>query len=436
VDVVVGILRDFWGVLTVMSPYLLFGFLAAGLLSQLISQPFVERHLGGRGIGPVLKAAAFGVPLPLCSCGVIPVSASLRRHGAGKGATAAFLISTPQTGVDSIFVTYALLGGVIAIFRPVAALVSGVIGGLLVDALEKPSPPVEAPRETPSQACRDARANPMAAAARKGRWLEGFRYGFVTLPADIGRAMLVGLGIAALISALVPPTFFTEQLGGILSGGIVSMLVMLALGLPMYVCATASVPLAWALMDKGVSPGAALVFLMTGPATNAATIAVLWRVLGRRSAIIYLATVAGSALAAGGLLDLFFSVTHTSAMAHSHWMIPEWFNAACAVVLLGVLAHALLRGRRAARFPLEAQAPAGLQRVRLGISGMTCSHCSSAVQRALLEVPGVRAVRVDLKGGSAQVDWDRPPQEAVALARAVEVLGYNVTATEVGDAGP
>jgi copper chaperone CopZ len=123
-------------------------------------------------------------------------------------------------------------------------------------------------------------------------------------------------------------------------------------------------------------------------------------------------------------------------MAHRHWMLPEWFTVDWAVVLLGVLAHALARGRRVAGFPRDAQASIGLQRVTLGIAGMTCSHCSSAVQRALLEVPGVQAVRVDLAGGSAQVDWDRPPQEAVALARAVEVLGYNVTATEVGDAGP
>ena len=429
----VNILRDFWDVLTVMSPYLLFGFLMAGLLSQVISPRFIERHLGGRGFLPVLKASAFGVPLPLCSCGVIPVSASLRRHGASKGATAAFLISTPQTGVDSIFVTLALLGPVFAVFRPVAALVSGVIGGILVDLAEKPDRPA-AGTQGPAAGLPDACANGVAAGRRKNRWLEGLRYGLVTLPADIARALLAGLAIAALISALVPETFFTQQLGGVLGGGIVAMLVMLAVGLPLYVCASASVPLAWALIDKGVSPGAALVFLMTGPATNAATIAVLWKVLGRRSALIYLLTVALSALAAGMGLDLFYHSVHLSPHMHGHWMLPVWLNITCAIILLGVLANALVRGRPT-REPLMAdlEAAPGRRRLRLGISGMTCSHCASVVQRALLEVPGVYRAQVDLKAGQARLTWDRPPEQQDELRRAVDAVGYNVSAIEVED---
>ncbi|HOF19308.1 MAG TPA: permease, partial [Phycisphaerae bacterium] len=278
---------EFWAVLSEMAPYLLFGFFVAGLLSVLISAQRVERHLGGKGFWPVLKAAAFGVPLPLCSCGVIPVSASLRRHGASKGATASFLISTPQTGVDSILVTYSLLGGVFALFRPIAALVSGVIGGMLVSLFD---------RGPEAREIDDiARAQSPATVTGNNRFVEAMKYGFVTLPADIGRALLVGLIVAAAISAAVPENYFAD----VLPPGIGQILILMLAGIPVYVCATASVPIAFALIGTGVSPGAAFAFLMTGPATNAATIATIWKVMGRRTALLYLLTMAGAALAGG-----------------------------------------------------------------------------------------------------------------------------------------
>jgi uncharacterized membrane protein YraQ (UPF0718 family) len=141
-------MHEFWEVLGEMAPYLLFGFLVAGILSVYISQKFVERHLGGRGFWAVLKASLFGIPLPLCSCGVIPVAASLRKQGAGKGAVTSFLISTPQTGVDSILVTLSLLGPVYAIFRPVASFIKGVIGGMAVSIFDPEDKPAPAPSDT------------------------------------------------------------------------------------------------------------------------------------------------------------------------------------------------------------------------------------------------------------------------------------------------
>jgi len=334
-DFIKLIITDFWGTIAEMSPYLLFGFFVAGLLSVLVSQQLVERHLGGRGLLPLLKASIFGVPLPLCSCGVIPVSMSLHKHGASKGSTIAFLLSTPQTGVDSIFVTLSLLGPVFAVFRPVAALITGLVGGALVDVFEQGG---EA-QKSPPEKCTDECCN----SEKTSRVVKGLKYGFITLPRDIGKAMLLGLVIAAFISALVPDGYFAEKLGT----GIFAMLVMMILGIPVYVCATASVPVAAALILKGLTPGAALVFLMTGPATNAASFITIWKSLGRTTAIIYLATVAGCALLGGILLDFLVTSADIKIAAHSHWMLPAVVKYVSAVVLLAVLGYALLSKAKA-----------------------------------------------------------------------------------------
>lgn len=326
-DLLRQIVVDFGAVFAEMSPYLLFGFFFAGLLSMLVSRRMVERHLGGSGLLPLFKASLFGVPLPLCSCGVIPVSMSLHKHGASRGATIAFLLSTPQTGVDSIFVTYSLLGPVFAIVRPVAALVTGFVGGILVNLF--------GPKETAPAQPADQAQESGAIISHRQKFLNGLKYGFVTLPRDIGKPLLFGLVVAAIISALVPDDFFAEYLGK----GLPAMLIMMAIGIPLYVCASASVPVAAALILKGLSPGAALVFLMTGPATNAAGLATIWNTLGRRTAILYLLSVAGCSLAAGLLLDAIIQSTHVHhAMSHAHAMIPpvvEYISAGVLLVLLG-----------------------------------------------------------------------------------------------------
>ncbi len=335
-DVLREIAVEFWAVFAEMSPYLLFGFFVAGLLSMLVSRKMVERHLGGPGLLPLLKAAIFGVPLPLCSCGVIPVSMSLHKQGASKGATLSFLLSTPQTGVDSILVTYSLLGPVFAIFRPVVALVTGVVGGLLVNLFGKPD--TAAPAAGPPD-----KGTPSPAWTKK--FLDGMEYAFVTLPRDIGKPLLLGLAIAAIISALTPDDFFADKLGR----GLPAMLVMMAVGIPIYVCASASVPVAAALILKGLSPGAALVFLMTGPATNAAGLTTIWNVMGRRTALLYLATVAGCALGAGLLLDALVYNTTIEVVSHTHQMIPPAVESLSAFALLALLGYGFYSRFRRAR---------------------------------------------------------------------------------------
>lgn len=334
-DYIKMIIVDFWHTVVEMSPYLLFGFLLAGILSALIPQRLVEKHLGGRGILPLLKASLFGVPLPLCSCSVIPVSMSLRKHGASKGSTIAFLLSTPQTGVDSIFVTFSLLGLLFAIFRPVVAFITGIAGGILVDIFEKgPEGQSEVLPKCSDHCCNGGGA--------VGKVAGGLKYGFVTLPRDIGRPMLIGLVVAAAITALVPEGYFAEKLGT----GIFAMVVMMLVGIPIYVCATASVPVAAALILKGLTPGAAFVFLMTGPATNAASFVTIWKVLGGRTAIIYLATVAGCAILSGILLDYIAAGVNFQIVARHGWMLPHSVSFTSAVVLLAMLGFGIFgRGR-------------------------------------------------------------------------------------------
>jgi hypothetical protein len=413
-------LADLWSVLSGMAPYLLFGFLAAGVLSVMVSERMVVRHLGGRGIWPAVKAAAFGVPLPLCSCGVIPVAASLRRQGASRAAATAFLIATPQTGVDSILATYGLLGGVFAIFRPLMALATGVIGGAMVNLAEDDggSRPADAPNMPDAIAPKDGH----------GLLYRAMHYGFVSLPRDLGRAMVAGLIVAALISSLVPKNYFSD----IVPPGILQILLLMAIGIPVYVCATASVPLAYALILAGVTPGAAFAFLMTGPATNAATIVTVWKVMGRRTAAIYLATMAVAAVLGGLLLDKIVTPDQVvGGHAHAgHWMLPAWIQNAAGVVLIAVLAPAIGRPWLARLTGRRRWSDVGM---KLKITGMTCTHCSDRVRTALLACPGVTDAKVDLDSGQAGVygaDLDYGK-----LAAAVEEAGYGAEPLSRREAG-
>lgn len=403
-----------WDTLREMAPFLLFGFFVAGILSVFIQPETVEHHLGGSGIRQVLKAALFGVPLPLCSCGVIPVGASLRRHGASAGATTSFLISTPQTGVDSVMVTLSLLGPVFAIFRPIVSFVSGVVGGALVNAFG----PEEDPSQPNGPVCVGECCN---GTPGQNRFLRAIRYGFITLPRDINRALIIGVVVAGLIAAIVPDDYFSTILGG----GILSMLVMMLVGIPVYVCATASVPIAAALIMKGVSPGTALVFLMTGPATNAATISTIWRTMGRRTAGIYLGTVAGASILAGLLLDMFISGTAETAIHAPYWMIPGDVKTVAAIVLLGVLFAAFAQPSKVGEVKMATDKS---KRLKIIIKGMSCDHCARSIQRSLMESAGIESAEVDYKKGFAVVTGSNFNRDA--LKGAVEALGYSVVGFE------
>ena len=449
-----------WKVFAEMAPYLLFGFAIAGVLHVLLPTGFIERHLGGRGFLPVFKAALFGVPLPLCSCSVIPVTAALRKHGASRGATSAFLLSTPQTGVDSILVTYSLLGPVMAVYRPLVALLMGIAGGWLADAVVKrdteggelnpaicvdaecgchePEPQAAGgPTQDFSGSCNDDCGCTASDAGGSGRpslspIVRMLRYAFLTLPRDIGKPLLFGMAVAAAITAVVPEHFFAPYLGG----GILPMLVLMAIGIPMYVCATASIPIASALILTGVSPGAALVFLITGPVTNAAEVGALWSVLGRRTVAVYLSTVVIGSLIAGLALDWLIRSTGWHVVPLAATPMMEQVNFSAALVMLLVFAYALWPQRKAAKkvgadrnklqssIALQscAKEENEMDKATLLVQGMTCNGCVNSVKRVLSSQPGVEEVEVDLASGKTDVTGQ--DLQISALVAAIERLGF------------
>lgn len=342
-ETVTGILIECWEILVESAPYVLFGFLAAGLLKALLPEETVARHLGKNSAASVLKASLFGIPLPLCSCGVIPAAIGLRKQGASKGASAAFLVSVPETGVDSIAITWALLDPLMTVIRPAAAFFTATVTGLLINRLpeEKNVLPEEITQES-SCSCSSSGggseaekpSRPFLSRRLKG----GIGYAFGDLLKDIGSWLLLGIAIAGVISYLVPDDFFTRYLGNEL----LSLLIMLVVGIPLYICASASTPVAAALVLKGLSPGAALVFLLAGPATNAATITVVARYFGRAETMLYLVSIALCSLGLGWLtnrlyacsgLDITQWVSEVGAAAESPVIV------AAAVVLLLLMAR-------------------------------------------------------------------------------------------------
>jgi len=340
-----------WALVAEMAPYLLFGFAAGGLLHILIRADFVERHMGKPGLGAVVKASLFGVPMPLCSCSVIPLAASLHRSGASRGATASFLSSTPQTGVDSILATYALLGGVFAVVRIFVAFVCGIVTGLLIDLFckEKAEPATPNLANLSFSPASAAVAEPDTTAPSsccsskpKRGWREGLRYGFVTLPADLAGALIFGLILAGLITTLLPEDLLT----GSLSSGVMAFVFATVISLPLYVCATGSIPMAYALIAAGLSPGAALVFLITGPATNTATIVTTWKMLGRLPTIIYLVCLLVISWLAGALFNLTVSesIFEANAQHGAHVHMALWQHLA-GIILIGILIANIITSR-------------------------------------------------------------------------------------------
>lgn len=346
------------GVILMMSPYLLLGFTIAGLLSLFFTPAWVSRNLGRKGLWQVVKAALIGVPLPLCSCGVLPLAFSLRKAGAGKGATVSFLASTPQTGVDSIFLTCSLLGPVIAFLRIIAAFVSGIFAGLLTDWVcrnEETTSATLAPSAPNTCCCSKSSCSgeetPKAIEERtvwsRASWMRAFRQGFVVLPRDMARPLLLGVLISGLVSALVPEGLLATYI----PPGSMGYLLALIIGIPMYVCSASSVPIAALLIQSGVSPGAAMVFLIAGPATNSAAVITLWREIGHRGTLAYLAAISVVAILSGFVLDSFLTVVVKSApILHHHAaseaaQMPLW-QWGSAFILLILLVPGLFKLQR------------------------------------------------------------------------------------------
>ena len=317
-----NLLGIFWNLVIESAPWLLIGYLLAGIIKQVIPSSWVEKQLAEPGFTSIVKGAFIGAPLPLCSCGVIPTALAIRKAGASKGATASFLVATPETGVDSISFSYAVLGPVFALARPIAALISAIIAGVLVHSFDEKVSSAEAVVASGGHCCGGKQQKTEAVLSFGERLVAAIRYGYGQMIADTAKWLVIGLVAATVITAAVPQSFFLQW-----GNGVVAMVVMVIVGLPMYICATASTPVAASLLFAGISPGAALVFMLTGPATNIATMGVIKEQLGLRSLLAYLAGVIGTAIACGLLLNefhRFFGWPLQIMMAEHGEVYPLW----------------------------------------------------------------------------------------------------------------
>jgi len=333
-EILSKILLSYWQILMELSVWLLLGMLIAGLLHVLLPYGFIRRHLGKRRFASVFKAVAAGVPMPLCSCGVIPAAVGLKKEGASDGAAIGFLISTPQTGVDSILVSATFLGWPFAVFKVFSAFISGLIGGVLVNIFGR-HPAHSADQSSgchEGSCCSSSQQSNHASDnnnAINRSWREGLRFSFMQLLHDIYRWLIIGIALAAVINVFIPP----NSLGRIpWTQGLLGMLAMLIISLPMYICATASVPLAASLVVAGMSPGSALVLLMAGPTTNLATMGSIYRTFGARIFFLYLTTVAVLSIGLGLIFDWVLRDLPPAA-GHMH-ALPGWLTAAAAAILL------------------------------------------------------------------------------------------------------
>lgn len=362
-DSLVLFLAESWRVFRQAAPFLLFGFFVAGLLKALVPADLLVRHFGGRGFCSVLKGALFGAPLPLCSCGVLPAAMGLRRQGAGAGATTAFMIATPETGVDSLAVTYALIDPIMTVLRPISAVLTALAAGLAANLLPERFIPAVAPssatvlRPDPkaeAAGCATGCCSGGCAAAATGdaashvdlsaRLREGLGHAFGEMLADVGVWLVIGVLAAGAISAFVPPSFFLDTLSGEFS----SMLAMLIVGIPMYVCASSSTPIAASLLLKGLSPGAALVFLLAGPATNATTITVMARTFGPALTGVYVASIAVCSLAFGLVANRIYAALGFdihAVLGSVAETLPAWVEVASSVLLVVLILRALAHSR-------------------------------------------------------------------------------------------
>ena len=411
------ILHSLLYMLCEMAPYILLGFLIAGILHSFVPADTFARHLSGRGWKSVVKAAAVGVPLPLCSCGVLPTAIAMRRGGASKAASTSFLIATPQTGVDSIAATASLLGPAFAVVRPFAALVTSLFGGIAVGVTEGKEPESSVTVVESACAVPDA-IQPKRSFGRK--CADALRYGFIDLTGSIGGWLVVGLVIAALITVFVP----ADALAVVGNKPILAMIAVLIVAIPMYVCATGSIPIALSLMLKGLSPGTALVLLMAGPAANFASFALISREMGRKTAFVYLASIVVGAMAFGLAIDYllpasWFDISAKAAHASCHPSSLGVFPLTCAAVLSILLLYTFIRNH----FKRTITTTSDMTQV-YNIEGMNCPHCQAAVTKAIAGVAGVENVEVSLSGKSATVEGS-PSAEAVMAA--VRAAGFNAT---------
>ncbi|HSH18949.1 MAG TPA: SO_0444 family Cu/Zn efflux transporter [Draconibacterium sp.] len=428
---------ELWFLMLEMSPWLLLGLIFAGLLKVYFPQKHIDKYLGKSNFSSALNASLLGIPMPLCSCGVIPTGISFFKNGASKGATNSFLISTPQTGVDSIFATYSMLGWPFALLRPFVAFFTGVLGGVLTNIFIKEKPVVKKQPASPFADFKidtavlgkaDASCNDDSCGCHEPKvedkrpaLVRAADYAFIELLQDISKWLIIGFLVAALISVALPNDFFSAFKGL----GLLEILVVLAASVPIYICATGSIPIAAVLLMKGVSPGAALVFLMAGPATNVATIAVLGKTMGRKSLIIYLATIIGGAMVFGLLTNwlipadfILSKIVHIHGDGEGHEMLPQWLMLLSTLILIFSIGGGYFYSIYNKRKKMSK-----IEGITVSVTGMTCSHCEATVKKNLEALSGITNVVADNKNNTVKITGSNIDLEKVKTT--VDGLGYN-----------
>jgi uncharacterized membrane protein YraQ (UPF0718 family)/copper chaperone CopZ len=398
-----------------MAPWLLLGFIFAGILHVYMPEGMVVKYMGGKKIKSAVYAALLGIPLPLCSCGVIPTGISFYNEGASKGSTVSFLISTPQTGVDSILATYSLLGLPFAILRPIVAFFSGIFGGAITNIATRKDPEHSHKAHTAS-----------TENLRFGQKLKSMiTYAFHDFLMDIAKWLIIGLALAALISMLLPENFFSLYL----DNQWLSMLIVLAASVPLYVCATGSIPIAAVLMMKGLSPGAALVFLMAGPATNAATMAVIGKAIDKKTLFIYMATIIGSALFFGFLTNQFlprewFTMMISGHAAHDHEILPLWLKITSGIALALMIINGYARKYlKTNKQKTISDMSSQVNQLKISVEGMTCNHCKMNVEKNLSGLEGIDHVEADPDHNEVVIDGEN--FDLNKIKQTVESIGYS-----------
>ncbi len=387
-----------WAVTLALAPWLLLGAFIAGVVHVALPTGFIKRaFVGRRG---VLTAVALGVPLPLCSCGVIPAGLGLKKDGASDGAAVGFMISTPQTGVDSVLVSASFLGWPFAIFKLLAAALTGLVGGWITDAVTD-----DATSQAESQTAEAAPERTVAAA-----WNHG-----VEVLRSVWRWLVFGVLLSAFITTVVPQSWLA---GAGASNPLVALGLALLISIPLYVCATASVPIAAALVAGGLPAGAALVFLMAGPATNLATLGAVYRALGRKALTVYLSTIVIGSVALAYAFDAFVPLSVDAPHQHAHE--ASLIAQTTAALLVGMMVwfasedvRAWLSRRNAASTPAS---------LTVSVDGMTCQGCVRKLTRVLNEDARVESATVELDPGSASVQGSL---DADALAELVRKAGFS-----------
>lgn len=413
------LLKELWIIFFDMSFYMTIGLLFAGILHLIFSKAWIIKHIGKNNFSSVFKSVLFGVPMPLCSCGVIPTAVYMNQNGASNAAIIAFLISTPQTGIDSIIATYGMMGFIFAIFRPIAAFFMGIFGGLIINLFSKDEMNLKNLYENKSIIDKSLKSKTFF---EKLKTI--YNYAFVNFLDDISIQFIIGIIIAALISYFFPDEAF---LNSKFSSGIFGMLFMIIVGIPIYICATSSIPIALSLMAKGFSPGVAFVFLTAGPVTNIVSLSILLKVFGKKLTSIYLIVIIIFSMIFGGILDFIFkyySFNSINIMHHNHHSILFSDSLKWIFVLLFIFCLLLsLKRKYLNNMIYRFNKNMIFSDNFIKVDGMSCSHCASNVKNALLSIKGIKTVDINLESKMVKIIGQFDLNDVKIK---IEELGYKI----------